>query len=110
MTRAPEVMNSYRLPHGAREAATVRATTANAWARVAMVIIATPILAAVRLIESVYTMSSDTNLGAGVRSVTLGPPAPTSSLALSLWSSASSLRIDWDAVAMSQEKNRNATR
>src|SRR5690625_6913076 len=83
-------MNSYRLPHGAREAATARATTANPWARVAMSMIATAIFAAGRLTDAVYSISSDTNArGAGGSSMA-GPPAPASCLDRSVASSASS--------------------
>src|SRR5699024_4836654 len=103
MTSAPEVMNSYRLPHGARDAATARATTANAWASMATTRMATPILAAGRLMPPVYSMSSETSCLRSLGSFTEGPEAPTSSFVLTVSSSFSSFLMDRDADAISQE-------
>src|SRR5699024_1669264 len=60
---------------------------------------------------SVYSMSSETSCRLSAGADTVGPPeAPTSSLACSVSSSASSFLMERDAVAMSQEKKKNATR
>src|SRR5690625_7161089 len=87
-----------------------REMTAKAWARVAMLMIATAILSAGRLMESVYSMSSETGCWGCTGSGNDGPPARTSSRDFSVSGLASSLRIDRVAVDVYKEHSMKAIR
>ena len=87
-----------------------RAITAKAWARVAIAMMATAILAAGRLTPLVYSMSSDTRAWGVAGASRSGPAAPMSCLDRVVASWASSCFTALEAVAMSQANNRNAAK